>query len=290
MDFVIVTGMSGAGKSQAIDALEDLGFYCVDNVPPRLLLKFAELPQQSAGKISRIALVVDVRSRDMFTDYRACLGELWAANYRFKTLFLDCNDHTIIKRYKETRRKHPLMDEITTTMEAAIRDERELLESAKAGADFTIDTSLISAAQLKSRVRELFMNGVSQSMVVTCMSFGFKHGLPVDSDLVFDVRCLPNPYYIEDLRDKTGQDAAVREYVLSFEQATGLIPKLLDLLDYLIPLYIQEGKSQLVIAIGCTGGKHRSVVFAELLAKHLSGKGNAVNISHRDIKLANKRS
>lgn len=289
MDFVIVTGMSGAGKSQAVDALEDLGYYCVDNVPPVLLSKFAELPQQSGGKISRIALVVDVRSRDMFAEYKACLAELKAGGYQFKTLFLDCDNSILLKRYKETRRKHPLMNDMVTTMSMAIREERELLEAPKHSADFIVDTSLISASQLKNRVRELFSDGVSQSMVVSCMSFGFKHGLPVDADLVFDVRCLPNPYYVEGLREKTGLDAEVRSYVLGFEQAAGLIPRLFDLMDYLIPLYVQEGKSQLVVAVGCTGGKHRSVVFAELLAQHLSGKGSAVTVSHRDVWLANKR-
>lgn len=289
MDFVIVTGMSGAGKSQAVDALEDLGYYCVDNVPPLLLSKFAEISRQSGGKLSRIALVVDVRSRDMFAEYRNCLDDLRNANYGFKTLFLDCDDATLIKRYKETRRRHPLTGGDGSPMGQAIREERILLESARQDADFLIDTTLITAVQLKNRIQELFSGGVGTSMMISCMSFGYKHGIPVDADLVFDVRCLPNPFYIDGLREQTGQDAAVRDYVLGFEQAQGLVPRLYDLLDYLIPLYIQEGKSQLVLGFGCTGGKHRSVTFAELLAEHFRQDGYTVNIIHRDIKLPNKR-
>jgi len=283
MDLVIVTGMSGAGKTQAINALEDAGYFCVDNVPPQLLTKFAELPAQSGGKISKIALVVDVRSKDMFAQYFACLQDLTAARFNYKTLFLDCDDKVLLTRYKETRRRHPLLSEEVTSVEKAIDREREMLESVKSHADFVIDSSLYSASQMKARIRDLFSAGLGGSMVVTCTSFGFKFGLPVDADLVFDVRCLPNPFYEKELKDKTGLDKPVRDFVLGFPQASGLIPRLLSLVDYLIPLYIQEGKSQLVVAIGCTGGKHRSVVFAELLAEHLKEQDISVNISHRDI-------
>lgn len=289
MDIVIITGMSGAGKSQAVDAFEDLGYYCMDNVPPQLIVKFTELAGQLSGRISRAALVVDARSRDMFTEYRESLEDLRRTGYNIKTLFLDCDSKTLIKRYKETRRRHPLMDEPTDSVSQAVDEERELLAFAKQSAEYIIDTTFISSNQLKTRVREIFGDGISQSMVISCMSFGFKHGMPVDADLVFDVRCLPNPFYIPELRDQTGLDKPVKDYVLSFEQATGLIPHLFGLFDYLLPLYVSEGKSQLVVAIGCTGGKHRSVVFSELLAEHLASGGYTVGVSHRDIKLANKK-
>jgi len=283
MDFVIVTGMSGAGKTQVINALEDVGFYCVDNVPPRLLGKFADLPAQSDGKIAKIALVVDVRSRDMFAEYIACLSELADSKYQFKTLFMDCDDKTLRIRYKETRRRHPLLSDKVTSVDKAITLEREMLESAKARADYVIDTTLSSPTQIKNRIRDMFSANADDSMMVICTSFGFKYGLPGDADLVFDVRCLPNPYYVPELKEKTGLDEPVREYVLSFPQATGLIPKLLDLIDYLLPLYRQEGKSQLVVAIGCTGGKHRSVVFTRILVAHLVQRGAVVSTNHRDI-------
>jgi len=285
LELVIITGMSGAGKSQAVDALEDIGYYCVDNVPPSLLYKFVELPAQSGGKISQIALVVDVRSKDMFADYFICLEGLRTAGYRFQILFLDCSDEVLTRRFKETRRRHPLLNDDNAQVGNAIREERGLLQRTRDSADMIIDTSLLSAGQLKSRVQDLFATGVAGQphMTVNCMSFGFKYGLPADSDLVFDVRCLPNPFYVEELRPQTGLQEAVREYVLSFPQAQGLVPHLLGFIDYLIPLYIQEGKSQLVVSVGCTGGRHRSVVFCQLLADHLAGKGFRVSTNHRDI-------
>ncbi|MDL2233505.1 RNase adapter RapZ [Ruminococcaceae bacterium OttesenSCG-928-L11] len=282
MDLIIVTGMSGAGKSQAVNALEDMGFYCVDNVPPSLLSKFAELPAESQGKITRIALVVDVRSRGMFSDLLHCLDDLTASRYEYSLLFLDCDEKVLATRYKETRRRHPLLGDSSSVPEA-ITAEKAMLAPVREAADFIIDTSLVGVAQLKNRIRELFSNGSTGSMVVTCMSFGFKYGIPVDSDLVFDVRCLPNPFYIDSLRELTGLDAPVREYVLGNDDALSLRDKLLDLFDMLIPLYIREGKSQLVVSMGCTGGKHRSVVFAEALTRHLSAKGISTGTTHRDI-------
>lgn len=283
MELLIVTGMSGAGKSQVVDALEDVGYYCVDNVPPYLLSKFATLGEQGGGSIQRIALVVDVRSRGMFSDFRACLDELRENAHGYRILFLECEDGVLVRRYKETRRKHPLLGDNTVSVENAIREERVLLSTARSRADYVIDTTLMSAAELRAKVRESFTGGLENGMVISCVSFGFKYGLPVDSDLVFDVRCLPNPYYEVALREKTGLDKAVSDYVMSFDQAKNLVPKLLGLIDYLIPLYIQEGKSQLVLSIGCTGGKHRSVTFAELLAAHLKAANYFVNITHRDI-------
>jgi UPF0042 nucleotide-binding protein len=288
LDLVIVTGMSGAGKTQAINALEDIGYFCVDNVPPRLLGKFSELMAESDGKVPRVALVVDVRSKELFADYIACLRELRAGNVNLITLFLDCDDAALRNRYKETRRRHPLIGDEISSIEDAIRLERSMLGAAKARADYTIDTSLIGATQLRSRVRDLFLGGVRQSMMVQCLSFGFKYGVPVDSDLLFDVRCLPNPFYVEELREKTGLDDAVRDYVLGSLPAQGLLTRLYELVDYLIPLYIQEGKSQLTISIGCTGGKHRSVVFAELMAAHLGAGNTGVHVTHRDISLSSR--
>ncbi len=286
MELIIVTGMSGAGKSQAINAMEDMGYYCVDNIPPRLITKFAELPAQSEDKISRIALVVDVRSHELFSEYNQCLDELDAQSFPYKTLFLDCDNATLLNRYKETRRRHPLQDEGNASIEQAIIRERILLTAAKERADFVVDTSHLSASQLRAKVRDIFLRDIRQSMVVNCSSFGFKNGIPTDCDLLFDVRCLPNPFYVEELREQSGLDSAVRNFVLSSKPAQGLIPKLFDLVDYLIPLYIQEGKSQLVIGIGCTGGRHRSVVFCEMLAAHLAEQGVSVTASHRDIQKA----
>ena len=289
MELVIVTGMSGAGKSQAICALEDIGYYCVDNIPPRLMLKFAQLPGQSGGRIGKVALVVDVRSHELFSEYCECLDELKTQVVAFAVLFLDCEDAILLKRYKETRRRHPLGSEEGTDTQDAIAQERGLIAEAKAGADFVVDTSHMGAGELRARVGEIFFSGIGSGMRVICNSFGFKHGIPADSDLIFDVRCLPNPHYNPELRPLTGLDRPVSDFVMSTPQAQGLIPRLLDLLDYLIPLYITEGKSQLVISVGCTGGRHRSVAFCELLAAHLEQGGSRVTIHHRDINLALKK-
>ena len=283
MELVIVTGMSGAGKTQAINALEDIGYYCVDNIPPRLITKFALLPEQSSNQISKIALVVDMRSQELFSEYAACLDELEAQSFPFKTLFLECASSQLLKRYKETRRRHPLTQDSNPDIAGDIERERLLLCAAKERADFVIDTSHSSAGALRTLVRETFLQNTHGSMVVVCNSFGFKHGIPADSDLLFDVRCLPNPFYEDDLRPLSGLDSQVRDFVLGNTQTKGLIPKLLDLLDYLIPLYVQEGKSQLVVSIGCTGGMHRSVALCEMLAAHLKDTGISVKTRHRDL-------
>ena len=280
---VIVTGMSGAGKTQAVNALEDIGYYCVDNIPPRLIAKFADLPADSGGNISKIALVVDVRSQELFSEYAKCMEELSCGELPFKVLFLDCDNQSLFNRYKETRRRHPLFAGNIFTLEQAIAHERILLKSAKENADFVIDTSKFSAMQLRTKVKDLFIRDASSPMMITCNSFGFKHGVPTDSDLLFDVRCLPNPFYNESLRDLTGLDDPVRSFVLANNQAKGLLSKLTGLIDYLIPLYTQEGKSQLVISVGCTGGHHRSVVFCEYLVTHLAGQGVTATATHRDI-------
>ncbi len=283
MDFLIVTGLSGAGKSRAVDALEDIGFFCIDNMPPKLISRFAEIALQSEGKLSKVAVVTDVRGGEMFNDFIAELDLIKSLNINFKLLFLDCNSQVLMRRYKETRRKHPLIDNADVSVEKAIITERELLMQARERADYIIDTTNLSAMQLKERIGNIFLDNISNSMLINCMSFGFKYGAPSEADLVFDVRCLPNPFYIDDLKYKTGLDAEVNEYVMAWPQAVELLDKLKDLIDFLIPLYLSEGKSQLTISIGCTGGKHRSVTFAEKLYAHLSEQGKKVAVNHRDI-------
>ena len=283
MDFVIVTGLSGAGKSRAVDALEDIGFYCVDNMPPALISKFAELCLQSEGKISRVAIVTDIRGGDLFRGLFAELDAMREKSFEYKLLFLDASDSVLINRFKETRRKHPLISKNSMSVEDAIRKEREILRPLRERADYVIDTSLTSAQQLRQKIGNLFLDNISDNLLINCMSFGFKYGAPSEADLVFDVRCMPNPYYIDELKTKTGLDQVVRDYVMSFPQSVQLKDKLFDLVDFLIPYFHEEGKSQLVIAVGCTGGKHRSVTFAELLYQHLEERGNKVSVNHRDI-------
>ncbi|MDF2567418.1 MAG: hypothetical protein K0R90_874 [Oscillospiraceae bacterium] len=283
MDFVIITGISGSGKSRAIDALEDIGFYCVDNMPPKLISKFAEICMQSEGKIERIAVVTDIRGGDLFHGLFDELDHLTKQGFEYKLLFLDASDAVLMTRYKETRRKHPLVDMVDGSIENAIKTERMLLKPARERADYIIDSSLLSASQLKERISKIFLDNISNRMLINCMSFGFKYGSATEADLVFDVRCLPNPYYIDDLKHKTGLDSEVRDYVMKWPQSKELLDKIVDMLDFLIPLYLDEGKSQLVVAIGCTGGKHRSVTFAEYIYKHLSEKGGKITVNHRDI-------
>ncbi|HJD24339.1 MAG TPA: RNase adapter RapZ [Firmicutes bacterium] len=283
MEFVIVTGLSGAGKSRAITALEDIGFYCVDNMPPMLLPKFAELCLQSEDRLSRVAMVVDVRGGQMFDDLFDSLQELRRMGIDYKILFLECDDQVLARRYKETRRQHPLIGEDIRTVYQAVAAERQLLKPLLDQTDYLIDTTHLSSAQLKERVTDLFLGDHTQAMLVQCMSFGFKYGYPAEADLMFDVRCLPNPFYEPELKHKTGLDADVRDYVRENDATRGFEQRLYSLVDYLLPLYADEGKSQLVIAIGCTGGKHRSVALAEALSAHIKEAGGRVVVNHRDI-------
>ncbi|MBQ5320683.1 MAG: RNase adapter RapZ [Oscillospiraceae bacterium] len=282
MQCVIVTGLSGAGKSRTIDALEDIGFYCVDNIPPKLISKFVELSMQSEGKLDKLAIVTDVRGGDLFNDFLSEIDKLKEMNCDYKILFLDADSKVLIDRYKFTRRKHPLMEQCGS-LEAAVAKERRILRKVRERASYVIDTTFLTAMQLKERILKIFLNNIGSGMFISCVSFGFKHGVPSEADLVFDVRCLPNPFYIEELKNKTGLDKPVSDYVMQFEQSKTLKDKLFDLIDFLQPLYISEGKSSLVIAIGCTGGHHRSVTFAELLNEHLLEKGYNSSVTHRDI-------
>ena len=283
MEFIILTGVSGSGKSTAVNALEDLGFYCIDNMPPELITKFAALCASSDRNLDRVAFVADVRSGSFFKELYVTINELKKSGERVKVLFLDADDSVIEARYKETRRKHPLLNLAKGDIAYSISLERDMLANVKGISDYFIDSSFLSAAQLKEKVRALFLESGEEFIQIDICSFGFKYGPMREADLVFDVRCLPNPYYIDSLRRKTGLTKEVSDYVMRFEEAKALESKLYDMIDFLIPLYVKEGKSQLIIAFGCTGGKHRSVTFAERLAKHLSGLHSKVRVNHRDI-------
>ncbi len=282
MQFIIVTGMSGSGKSTAVNVLEDIGYYCIDNMPPELISKFADICAQSDGKIDKVAFVVDVRGGDLFLKLQDTVSSLKSEHINLKILFLDSSDDVIVRRYKETRRKHPLDEVSYGNIRKAIATEREILIPIKAAADYYIDTSITSTSQFRERMYSIFLEN-DDYMHIDIRSFGFKYGPLAEGDLIFDVRCLPNPFYIPELKEKTGLDTEVSSYVMKFDEAKELCKKLTDLLDFLIPLYEKEGKSQLVVAFGCTGGKHRSVTFAEAIAKYLKNKNYKVRIAHRDI-------
>ena len=285
MDFVILTGLSGAGKTNALHAMEDIGFYCVDNLPPLLLETFYDLCENSTDKrMKKVAAAVDVRSGEMFTEIPDVLSRIRVEGKRFKVLFLDAKSDILLKRYKETRRKHPLLDKMASgTVEDAVKLECELMKGVKEMADYVIDTTYMGPQQLRERVNTVFAGGNDDSLLVTFMSFGFKHGIPLGADLIFDVRCLQNPFYIKELKPLTGLDEAVRDYVMSFDTSREYLKRVADYLDFTIPLYRQEGKSELVIGIGCTGGRHRSVVMARLLNAHLIENNQRSAIHHRDI-------
>ena len=284
MQLLIVTGMSGSGKSSVMEVMEDIGFYCIDNIPPKLITQFVDLCRQSESEINKIAVAVDIRSGDMFAEIFRSWQELkQSSDVDVKVLFIEANHDVLLKRYEETRRKHPLSEKFNGNIHEAINYEWVQLSQLREIADYYIETSNFTASQLKEQVKELFLEKSSDSLIIKVMSFGFKYGVSTEADLVFDVRCLPNPHYIEELRNHTGCDSCVRDYVMSFEQSRILFEKMRDLIDYLIPLYVHEGKSQLVISFGCTGGKHRSITFAELMADHLISKEYKVQKYHRDI-------
>lgn len=283
MRFVIVTGMSGGGKSTALRMLEDAGFYCVDNLPVLLIEKFVELIAMPNSEVTKVALGLDVRADQSFEDVEKILHKLRDNGYSFEILFMEAGDAELLKRYKETRRVHPLSPD--GRIEDGIRREREILKNMKSQADYVIDTSRLLTRELKEELDRIFVRNENyNSLMVTILSFGFKHGIPADADLVFDVRFLPNPFYIEELKYKTGNDREVQNYVMSFEEAHIFIDKLTDMVKFLIPNYVKEGKYQLVIGIGCTGGKHRSVTLANRLYEELKDRGDyGLKIAHRDV-------
>lgn len=278
--FVIITGMSGAGKTQAIQALEDMGYFCVDNLPPALMSKFAELCQ--AGRLERVALGVDVRGGQFFAELQSDLAALSGAGLNYDILFLEADDATLLHRFKETRRRHPLAPREGRVLEA-IRQERAQLAEMRERAQHLLDTTGMTPKQLRQEIGRIFRVPANGGLLVTLVSFGFKYGLPLDADLVFDVRFLPNPQYVEDLRDLTGRDARVRAFVTGSPLARQLERRLLGLILFLLPQYRQEGKSQLLVAVGCTGGQHRSVVVVDRLAEALMRHGEIVTVEHRDI-------
>lgn len=285
MEILIISGLSGSGKSKAASYLEDMGFYIVDNMPAAMILRFAEFCAGGNGRYDRVALVYDVRTGDVgFAEFFQVLDQLKTMDVRCRMLFLECAPATIIKRYKETRRRHPLSGE-TTSLEEAVRKEQELLLPVRQRADLVIDTTQTSTAQLQSAMVRLFGEGEEEKlgMTVSMISFGFKRGLPLEADLVFDVRFMPNPFYIDELRHKNGLDREVSDYVFGFPQTQEYINHLENLLDFSLPLYVEEGKTSLVIAVGCTGGHHRSVAVAHALAEMIRNKGYQVTETHRDV-------
>ena len=270
MNFVIVTGLSGAGKSMAVNALEDIGFFCIDNIPAALLPRIVDFALQGENQLSRVAVVMDVRGVRSGEELNAALADL------------DANDAVIQRRYKETRRQHPITIAQKVPITEAIHRERALLQPLRDRAKYVIDTSLLSTAQNKERVCSLFLDKGESPMALTVVSFGFKYGLPQEADLVLDVRCLPNPFYVPELKHKTGLDAEVYDYVMSFPEAQELLHRYENFLAYALPLYIKEGKSQLMIAVGCTGGKHRSITFARKIAEFCQKQGYTPAVLHRD--------
>ncbi len=283
-NFIIITGMSGAGKSQAANVLEDIGFYCIDNIPPILIPSIVDLSIKGEANLSKIAVITDLRGGEMFDEIEETLKLLRQRGITPKILFLDAADSELARRYKESRRTHPLVSSLNLSFDEAILKERESLKKIRANSDFIIDTTFYSSNQLKQRLIDIFYNDKHLALGVQIITFGFKHGPCSDADLVFDVRCLPNPFYVDELRSLTGLDKPVSDYVMSFPQSQELSKKLTDLIEFLVPLYQNEGKSQLVIAVGCTGGKHRSVTIANIIHEFLKSKGYNSNLTNRDIK------
>lgn len=284
MKIVIVTGLSGAGKTNVLRYLEDSGYYCIDNMPPELLQSVARFIVNSDKLVSKIAVAVDIRSGELYSKFQESVEALRGPDVDLRVLYIDADDDALVKRYKETRRKHPLDSEAGGSLYKAIALERQITFAAKEIADYYIDTTSIDIATCRQIMSEIISNA-DNGFIINVISFGFKHGAPKDADLVFDVRCLPNPFYIPELKHKTGLDEDVYSYVMSSEDSENVYNKLVELIDCLLPLYIKEGKTRLVIAFGCTGGKHRSVSFARRVSEHLKNSGVAVRTEHRHIDL-----
>ena len=282
MRFVEVTGMSGGGKLTAIRFLEDMGYYCVDNLPVRLIDPFMALVTAPGSAVDKVVLGMDVRADESFDNVEQVLAALKEKGYRFEILFMDASDEVLVKRYKETRRAHPVCP--TGRVEEGIARERKILEQIKSSADYVIDTSNLLTRSLREELARIFVDDRRyNSLMISIMSFGFKNGIPMDADLVFDVRFLPNPFYVDSLKRLTGNDAPVRDYVMAAPEAEQFMDKLSDMISFLIPGYVKEGKNQLVIAVGCTGGHHRSVTIANALAERMSDGDYGINLYHRDI-------
>lgn len=283
MDFTILTGMSGSGKTQAIHFFEDLGYFCIDNMPPALIPMLANMLTSVKDKFRNVALVIDIRVGDMINELLGQVEQL-REKYNVRLIFLDTNDNTLVSRYKETRRNHPLND--PDGLLASIQSERRMLYKLKECSDYVIDTSYMTSSQLRDRFMDIYnLTAVNSMFEIKVVSFGFKHGIPTDADLVFDVRCFPNPFYEPELKHKTGNDKEVQDYVMKFPSSQKFFEKLTDMMEFLVPLYVEEGRRSLMIAIGCTGGHHRSVTMANKLADFLGDLGYTVDTVHRDIKI-----
>lgn len=286
MEFVIISGMSGAGKTSALHIMEDIGYYCVDNIPTSLLQTLYKLCKDSSDKaMKRVAVVVDVRGNGDYEVMYDDLENFKKNNEGVSILYIDAKVDSLIVRYKETRRRHPLTERLKDgSVAAAVKEEQRLLVPVKTLADYSIDTTFMSIKQLRERIISMFLENSSNSIMLTFMSFGFKYGIPLESDLIIDVRCLPNPFYIAELKEHTGLEKCIQDYVLDSEETQEFVKRLIDWLDYSLPLYLKEGKSELVVGIGCTGGKHRSVTIAGLLDDYFMEKGYKCIVQHRDVK------
>ena len=282
MDVVIVTGLSGAGKTQTINCMEDLGYFCIDNMPPALIKHFIQLSVQDKITIDKAAFVFDIRGGEFFDDFKASLNDLRKASVEFKVIFLEASDEALIRRFKEVRRTHPLSQ--SANISEGIILERKKLEEVRGISDYIIDTSNMKSAKLKAEISNLLSsNKESVKMTISVMSFGYKNGIPLDADLVYDVRFLPNPFYLASMKRLSGNSKKVKDYVMKFPESTVFIDMVYKMVEFLIPMYIREGKSHLVIAFGCTGGQHRSVVMANLLAEMLGNKDFSITKGHRDL-------
>lgn len=282
MKFVIITGMSGAGKSQAMKILEDAGYYCMDNLPPALLSKFAELCTESTKPMDKVAVVLDIRGGEFFDNFFHGLEELAELNIEYETLFLDASDDVLIKRYKEHRRPHPLSQD--GRLYNGIKKEREMLKEVRTRADHILDTSNMRVTTLRKEIANIFSSKYEESNIsVSISSFGFKHGILLDADLVFDVRFIPNPYYIAELKEHSGEENVIKDYVFKWPQTEGFLKRAVDLVEYLIPFYSTERKTHLIIGIGCTGGYHRSVAISNRIGEILESNGHRVVVNHRDL-------
>ena len=278
----IVTGLSGAGKSLALKALEDIGFFCIDNMPAPFIMKFLEMKDDFISEDQKIACVIDIRNGENNTELFELVAKLQKEDAA-KVIFLDADEKIILDRYKETRRKHPVMLRKNLSLEQAVEYEKQALNPLFAQADYILDTSILSTSQFKDRILSYVVKDVKETITVDVVSFGFKYGVPSDVDLMFDVRCLLNPFYVKELREKTGNDEEIIDFVFSQQEAQTLLEKYIDLIDYSLPLYIKEGKSHLIIGFGCTGGKHRSVAFTNALYNHIKEQGYSATVHHRDI-------